>query len=67
MDILRVIREEVDRAGSQKDLAARIGVSPTYISDVLNERKEPGEGILEPLGLERVVTYRRKKAAPQSN
>lgn len=67
MDILRVIRDEVNRAGSQKDLAAKLGVSPTYISDVLNERKEPGEAILEPLGLERVVTYRRKKAPPQPN
>lgn len=67
MDILRVIRDEVNRAGSQKDLAAKLGVSPTYISDVLNERKEPGQGILEPLGLERVVTYRKKKHAQVPN
>lgn len=61
MDILATLRRQVDSAGSQKALAARLGVSPQYLNDVLLGRKEPGEGILEPLGLERVVSYRRRK------
>lgn len=61
MNIIAAIRREAKRAGSQKALADELGVSDTYLSDVLNGRKEPGEAILIPLGLERVVTYRRAK------
>lgn len=46
--------------GGQKPLAEHLGVSESFLSDVLNGRREPTEAILQPLGLERVVTYRRK-------
>ena len=62
MDIITEIRRAADRAGTQKALAEQLGVSPAYLSDVLNGRKDPGDAILEPLGLERVVTYRRKRS-----
>ncbi len=48
-------------AGNAAGLARSFNVSPTYISDVCSGRREPGEKILQALGLERVVTYRRKK------
>lgn len=62
MDIIAVVRRACREAGDQQTLARQLGVSPAYISDVLNERKEPGPKILDPLGYERVVTYRRRKA-----
>jgi hypothetical protein len=34
--------------------------APAYVNDVLNERREPGDKILEALGIERIVTYRRR-------
>jgi hypothetical protein len=43
----------------QQTLAAEIGVSRSFLSDVLNERREPTGKVLEYLGFERVVTYRR--------
>ena len=49
----------VEKHGSARKLAASWGVSPTYLSDVLNERRLPGPKILEKLGLERVEVYRR--------
>lgn len=61
MDILETIRARVEKAGSQRALASEIQVSPQYLNDVLNGRKEPGEGILRPMGLERVVTYRKTR------
>lgn len=50
----------------QVAVAAELGVSPQYLNDVLNERRDPGDSILAPLGLERVVTYRRRKAPTEA-
>ena len=45
----------VDQGGLRK--AARAwGVSPAYLSDVLNGRRAPGPAILKPLGYKKVVT-----------
>lgn len=46
---------------SQADWSRKHGVSAAYVSDVLAGRRDPGKMILDALGLERVVTYRRKK------
>ena len=50
----RIARE----TGSQKIWAARHKVHPTYLSDVINARRDPSDSILKALGLEKVVTYR---------
>lgn len=50
----------LDWSYDQKDCAAKLGVSPQYLNDVLCGRKEPGNKILKPLGFERVVSYRKK-------
>ena len=47
----------IKQAGNQQAAATKLGVSPSYLSDVLSGRKEPGKKILEPLGLVRVVSY----------
>jgi DNA-binding transcriptional regulator YdaS (Cro superfamily) len=44
-------------AGGQAAWAARHGLSASYVSDVLNGRRDPGESILRALGLARVVRY----------
>lgn len=54
------LREMVSRA-TQKAVADQLGFSQQYLSDVLHGRKEPGAKILDALGLERVITYRRKR------
>lgn len=56
-----MLRREVAKAGSQSAWAALHGVAPAYVSDVLAGRREPGAVILAPLGLEKVVSYRRVK------
>lgn len=50
----------VTTAGSQKAAARNLKVSPQYLSDVLNGRREPGKSILNALGYEKRVTYHRK-------
>lgn len=38
------------------------GISPAYVSDVIQGRREPGEKILKALGLKRIVSYVPSKA-----
>lgn len=59
--VLTLLRRECEKAGSQHAWAKASGVTGAYVSDVLNRRREPGAGILAPLGLEKVETYRRIK------
>ena len=56
-EVFGAIRAACRAAGSQSAWAASIGVSPQYLSDVLNCRRDPGGAILRALGLRRVVTY----------
>ncbi len=45
------------RGYTQVGLAGDLGVSPQYLSDVLREKRLPGDKILEPLGLRAVTVY----------
>ena len=40
------------------------GVSASYLSDVVNSRREPGDKILAGLGLRKVVRYVPAKVQP---
>ncbi len=43
---------------TQAAFAKQLGISPQYLGDVLNGRREPGGTILHAIGFERVVRYR---------
>lgn len=60
-DVMDRLRTAVQAAGSQKAYAEKIGVSQSYLSDVLIGNRSPGEKILIVLGLEAVVMYREKQ------
>lgn len=59
-DVMERLRVAVAAAGSQKAYAERIGVSQTYLSDVLIGNRTPGQKILDALGLEALLMYREK-------
>lgn len=59
-----VIRNRL-RLQSQKELAAELGISPGFLGDIVQGRRPPSDRVIGALGLERVVTYRRKRAANQ--
>lgn len=56
-DVLQKLLNECTRAGGQKAWAIRWGLSPQHVNDVLNGRRDPGPGVLIPLGLQKIVTY----------
>lgn len=46
-------------AGGQAVLADLFNVSPQYVSDVLQGHRNPGKAILDGLGLEKIIRYRK--------
>lgn len=63
--VIARIRAACDKAGGQKAWADAVGLSAVYISDVIGKRREPGQSVLNALGLEKVVSYRRKGKADE--
>lgn len=66
-DFYNLLMTAVTKAGSQKAYAAKIGVSGSYLSDVLKARRAPGMQIMRDLGYRRAVVYIPEQAAPQKN
>ncbi len=58
-DVVILLRKRCAAAGSAKAWAKAANVSESYVSDVLRGRREPAPAILDALGLERVLTYRK--------
>lgn len=57
LDVCARLRAACRAAGGQQAWAQQNGVSPAYVSDVLNARRDPGDSILTALGLRKVVRY----------
>lgn len=50
-----LVKREIIKAGSLRNLAKQWSVSPAYVSDVMLNRRLPGPAILKPLGLQRRI------------
>lgn len=51
----KLLKDMAEEAGSQRNLAKKLGVSPMFICDILQGRREPGGKILKAMGLQREV------------
>lgn len=63
---VELIRSKL-RNMTQRELADELGISPGFLGDIVRGRRPASDPVVDALGLERVVTYRRKKVPPQSN
>jgi plasmid maintenance system antidote protein VapI len=59
-DVLRLLHEVVDRAGSQSAWARRSGVDRTQLNNVLRGKRRLSPTIIQALKLKKVVAYERK-------
>lgn len=57
-DVREILRLECEKAGGQKAWATQRGLSNAYVSEVVNGRKDAGDGIASHLGLVKFVAYR---------
>ena len=58
-DVVRLLRSEVNRAGSQQEWAKENGVAPSSISMVLSGVRPPNKKIVSALKLRRVTVFER--------
>jgi len=56
-----LLREYVCQFSTQTMAARSMGIHPNFLSDVLNRRLPIGPTIMEIIGVEKVVTYRKKE------
>jgi hypothetical protein len=64
LDPLQMLRDRL-KSQSLRSVARELDCSAAYLSDVMNGKRPVGPSIVEALGLEKIVSYRRK-VAPQS-
>lgn len=55
--IIERLTAEAQAAGSQKALAAAIGISAPYLNDILLGKRAPGSKVLDWMGLEKRTVY----------
>lgn len=60
-EVRGVLVAAIEKAGGASNWAKSAHVSPAYVGDILKGFREPGPAILNALGIERVMMYRRKK------
>lgn len=56
-DLIARLHRESNQLGSQAKLAQAIGITPSYLSDVLLGKREPGPKILAYLQLAKKTIY----------
>lgn len=62
--VLAELRGVVTVNGSQKEAARVLGISASYLCDLLAERREVSAEVAELLGFRRVVTYEPLRTVP---
>lgn len=60
-DLIKWIRKGIAREGGQIKYADKHKIDRAVMSLVLNGKRDPSQEFIDALGLERIVTYRRKK------
>ncbi len=65
--LIALLKQQAKDAGSQKQLAFKWGISQQYLSDVMDGRRMPGKKILDALGYEPVVVYKKIYRTASSN
>lgn len=60
-EVITLLATRCKEHGSQRAFAEMHDISAQYVTDVLKRKREPGEKILDALGLEKIVSYREKE------
>ena len=61
--VLTTLRQMIREAGSQKQVAQFLKITPGYLNDILQGYRQPGPKVLAALGFERTTVYRKRRGA----
>ncbi|OUJ16503.1 hypothetical protein HK28_12585 [Acetobacter sp. DsW_063] len=59
VDAFRIIREEISKYANQRIFAEKVGVTPQYLSDMINGRKPLSDVVLRSCKIRRKVYFER--------
>lgn len=59
-EVIALLRDYVREHGSQRAFAALVGISTSYLNDVLHKKRRVNDALLKQLGFERVEYYRQR-------
>lgn len=59
-EVIATLRDYVREHGSQRAFAALVGISTSYLNDVLHKRRRVNDALLKQLGFTRVEYYRQR-------
>ena len=65
-EVIARLKGSIARERTQRAWADKHGISPSYVSDVLKRRRDPGAMILTALGLESFTIYRKAEPSDAS-
>ena len=60
-DVRSMLKRACETAGSAAAWASDHNLSPAYVSDAINGRRDPGPSICEALGIQAETVYRKAK------
>jgi hypothetical protein len=64
--LIEILREQICRSGGPSSYARRLGISCAFVSALLKGRKYVSGTVLQDLGYERVICFRKAKTGEQS-
>lgn len=56
-EVTELIRDLIKQEGTQTAAAAKLGIVPPYLSDLLRGKRDPGPEVLSFFGLEKKIIY----------
>jgi hypothetical protein len=55
--LIKLLHKKAERQESWTRLAESLGITPQYLQDIKDGRREPGDKLLRGLGMIKVITY----------
>ena len=60
VEVTEMLKRCIAKTGTQSAFAAKIGVSASYLHDVINQRRSPNKKIIDELGLTEIRGFAKK-------
>ena len=56
-EVQDMLNDMIDESGSQAKVAHMLGMSRSYLNDIIQGKRQPGNAVMQHFGLKKCVTY----------